>query len=41
MEMTMNNQQEDQVKEAAEDTKNLDLYETADSRPSQPTVFLD
>lgn len=37
----MNNQQVDQVKETAEDTKNLDCYETIDSRPSQPTVFLD
>lgn len=37
----MNNQQIDQVEEAAEDTKNLDRYETADFRPSEPTVFVD
>ncbi len=37
----MNNQQLDQVKENVENTKNLDYYETADSRPSQTTVFID
>ena len=35
------NNQTDQIEETAEDIKNLDRYETADSRPSEPTVFID
>lgn len=37
----MNNQQVNQTEETAEDTTNQDRYETADCRPSEPTVFID
>jgi len=37
----MSNQQVDQIKENTEEVKNLDHYETTDSRPQMPTVFLD
>lgn len=32
--------QQDQIEETSEET-NLDRYETADFRPSEPTVFVD
>lgn len=34
------NHQQDQKQENTE-VENLDYYETADSRPNQPTVFID
>lgn len=37
----MNNPKEDQKEEIAEETQALDYYETADFRPSEPTVFID
>ncbi len=37
----MSNQTIDQMQENMEEVKNLDYYETADSRPNQPTVFID
>lgn len=37
----MNNPQVDHIEETTEDTKNPDRYETADCRPSEPTVFVD
>lgn len=37
----MNNPKEELTEEIADETQNLDRYETADLRPSDLTVFID